>query len=387
MNLIVIPFHDWRKSENEGFRTRDVHFVKSFENNQDVGKMLIVNRPFTKLELMIKKHKLKLNGELIYKRNGFYITKITSKIYVLDYMSNDMIGQLMLRHKWFIKKYGDKKLLQFIEEAQEILNMTNPKVISQNVFAYRCLIKSKAKDKLFDAWDNFTKFPDYAHLKSEIENGYSQISKNVKSWITNSVENQSFFKNKFDVKDVFLIKNGVNEDFAKDCSEVPSDIKNIPRPIVGYGGKISYLVDADLLNHITNDNPNLSFVFVGYVLDKENYNKIIKRPNMYFLGDKKYDVYPCYVKHFDLGIIPYKINEKQHGGDSIKAYEYLQAGINVIGTKGNGLIDLSNYIYLAKNKHEFSMFLKTDLKQKKLFKANEFSWESKANNVLEIISE
>jgi hypothetical protein len=385
MNLIIIPFHDWRKSEYEGFRTRDVHFIKAFEKIDEVKKILVVNRPFTKLELILKKNKLKLNGEIIFVRDGFTITQISDKIYVLDYKSNDIIGQLRLRHKWFIKKYGNKKLLKFITEAQEILSLTNPSVICQNVFAYRLLVKFKADNKVFDAWDNFIKFPTYAHLKSEIEIGYHQISENVKFWITNSTENQVFFKNKFFAKEVSLIKNGVNEDFAKDCLEMPSDMKNIPRPIAGFGGKLSYLIDVELINHIVKDNPKLSFVFVGQVLDKKKFGKIISTPNVYFLGDKKYNFYPCYVNQFDIGIIPYEINEKQHGGDSIKAYEYLQAGKKVIGTKGNGLVDLSNYLHLAEDKYQFSMLLKSALVPKKSFNAKDFSWESKANKMLRII--
>jgi len=385
MNLIIIPFHDWRKSEKEGFRTRDVHFIKAFEKIEGVGKILIVNRPFTKLELILKKNKLKLNGELIFIRDGFSITKISNKIYILDYKSNDIIGQFRLRHKWFIAKYGNKKLSQFITEAQEILGLSNPSVICQNVFAYRLLLKLKAENKVFDAWDNFTKFPTYAHLRSEIERGYHQISKNVKTWTTNSIENQKIYKEKYLAKDVLLIKNGVNENFAQNCLEMPSDMKDIPRPIIGFGGKLSYLIDVELINHIVKDNPKLSFVFVGQVLDKEKFGKIINTPNLYFLGDKKYDIYPCYVNQFDIGIIPYEVKEKQHGGDSIKAYEYLQAGKKVIGTQGNGLMDLSDYLYLAEDKYQFSTLLKSVLVPKKSFNAKDFSWESKANKMLRIV--
>ena len=91
------------------------------------------------------------------------------------------------------------------------------------------------------------------------------------------------------------------------------------------------------------DNPDFSFVFVGQILDKEVYKKIEKRDNVIFLGDKHYDIYPNYVANFDVCIIPYNINEGQHGGDSIKAYEYLLTRKKVVGTKGNGLLDLKKH--------------------------------------------
>ncbi|WP_019037500.1 hypothetical protein [Psychroflexus tropicus] len=385
MNLIIIPFHDWRKSENEGFRTRDVHFIKAFAKNDRVEKILIINRPFTKLELLLNQYKQRLPGELIFKRRGFALTKVSDKIYVLDYLSLDVINQILLRHKWFIRRYGDKKLLQFIYQVLDMLDISNTSLICQNVFSNKLAIKLKSKFKLFDAWDNFTKFPNYSHLNSEISNGYNSLSEHIKTWITNSKENQDFFKDNFGAKKISLIKNGVSQSFAKNCLEVPQDMRSIPHPIAGFGGKMSYLIDTDIINYIVKDNPDISFVFVGQILDKEKFKEINNSANLYFLGDKKYDIYPCYVNNFDVGIIPYEINDKQHGGDSIKAYEYLQAGLKVIGTHGNGLLDLSDYLYLAKDKFQFSEFLKKDLDSKKKFDSDKFSWESKSEKIISLL--
>lgn len=386
MNLIIIPFHDWRKSEKEGFRTRDVHFIKSFEKLENVEKILVVNRPFTKLELKLKKHKSNLKGEPVFQNSKFSITKVSDRIYVLDYESLDITRQIIYRHKWFFKKYGEKKLIEFISKAKEVLEITSPTIICQNIFAYKLLLNIEADKKIFDAWDNFSKFPTYKHIKLEIEEAYAQLGNKVKTWITNSKENQLYFEEKLGVHDVHLIKNGVNENFAQDCSEIPEDMKKIQKPIIGFGGKITYLLDTELINYVVEDNPTLNFVFVGQVLDKTVFSKIKKRGNVYFLGDKTYDIYPCYVNHFDVGIIPYRIKENQHGGDSIKAYEYLQAGKTVIGTCGNGLTDLSDYLYLAEDKYKFSNYLKSDLATKRPFNAKEFSWKSKAKRILSIIN-
>ena len=35
MNLVVVPFHDWRKILLEGSRTRDSHFIEEFRKRQD----------------------------------------------------------------------------------------------------------------------------------------------------------------------------------------------------------------------------------------------------------------------------------------------------------------------------------------------------------------
>jgi hypothetical protein len=65
MDLIIIPFHDWRKSEKEGFRTRDVHFIKALTKEKSINKILVINRPITRLELLYKRHKRALDGKQI----------------------------------------------------------------------------------------------------------------------------------------------------------------------------------------------------------------------------------------------------------------------------------------------------------------------------------
>ena len=131
MNLVIIPFHDWRKSESEGFRTRDVHFIKSLSNNPEIDKILVVNRPSTWLEFLYKKQSKNLTGEIVLKEHKFSLTKVSANIYVTDYYSKDVIGQFIKRHLWFIEKYDDSSYLNFINKAFDILN------IEQHLLLYK----------------------------------------------------------------------------------------------------------------------------------------------------------------------------------------------------------------------------------------------------------
>ena len=42
MNLIVLPFHDWKKVETEGARSRDSHLVRHFLDSDRVDQVLLV---------------------------------------------------------------------------------------------------------------------------------------------------------------------------------------------------------------------------------------------------------------------------------------------------------------------------------------------------------
>ena len=55
MNLSIFPYHDWRKILVEGNRTRDAHFIENFRASDRIQKLIIINRPITLSELVIKK--------------------------------------------------------------------------------------------------------------------------------------------------------------------------------------------------------------------------------------------------------------------------------------------------------------------------------------------
>jgi hypothetical protein len=55
--------------------------------------------------------------------------------------------------------------------------------------------------------------------------------------------------------------------------------------------------------------------------------------NMHFLGRKSYAELPAYCKEFDVGLIPFKINELTKAVNPIKLREYLAAGLPVVSTR------------------------------------------------------
>src|SRR5690606_19623420 len=343
--------------------------------------------PTTLLELAYKKTSKKIIGRVIMKRKKFTLYEVDKNLYVVDFISGDIIGQATKKQKWFLDIYTHKGYTNFIKECWNKLSIDNTFLISQNIFAYKLALELPAKTKLFDAWDNFLKFPAYKSIKDELSKGYRMLAKESISWVTNSNENIIFFKTNYNVKKIELLKNGVKDDFATNYSTIPKDLNQIKRPIIGFGGKISYLLNVELINFLTKDNSEFSFVFVGQILDKNTFSAIEKNKNVYFLGDKHYTEYPNYVQNFDVCIIPYNTGKGQHGGDSLKAYEYLSTGKKVVGTKGNGLEDLKDYLYLAETAEEFSKELSTLSNEKPRMNIANYSWKSKALFLIKMLDE
>lgn len=386
MNLVIVPFHDWRKILLEGSRTRDSHFIEEFKKRQD--KIIIVNRPTTLVEIGLKRKLNLITGKVIYSKNNFRLLEISENTYLIDYISYDIIGQITQKYKWFIKKYGDNAFVDFINKSLEILGVNQDyNLLNQNIFASNLSEKLTPKKSVFDAWDNFMKFDVYNDIKDEIKKNYHQYAEICDFWITNSEDNVLEYKNLYKVGEINLITNGVDVSrFIGNANSIPEDLSKIKRPIVGFGGKITHLLDVDLINETIKNSPEISFVFVGQILDNQIFDAIVKQPNFYYLGDKHYDVYPDYVKNFDICTVPYIVDEhKKSGANTIKVYEYLATNKKVVGTLSNGLESLKDHVYIVKEASDFATELKDQDNHKLQINLNLHSWETKTNSVVDLM--
>lgn len=388
MNIVCIPYHDWRKIQSEGFRTRDAHFIEHLARNSGVGKMLIVNRPISLVEYWVKKKARAIEGSVILKGPGFKLYQISDKIFVLDTMFRQFLRPALRKKNWFFKYYGHTRVTNAVAESLKAMDVQPDVLLSQNIFAVELFQSLQIPVKIFDAWDNFSLFPEHAGIKKTMQKAYGDYVTSATHWTTNSEKNVEYYLKNYSQEKCLLIRNGVDiEKFGKRYP-LPVDLQSIKHPIVGFGGKITHLFDYELFNHATAANLDKSFVIVGQILDYTVFNKIIRRENVYYLGDKTYSTYPSYITNFDMGIIPYVTNDLEHGADSIKTYEYLAASLEVVGTPGAGMTSLSELIKIGKTKEQFSQLIRDGKfkKDEKLELPGSHLWSSKVNQLITLIN-
>jgi glycosyltransferase involved in cell wall biosynthesis len=138
----------------------------------------------------------------------------------------------------------------------------------------------------------------------------------------------------------FLAPNGVSFELfraAMEKSDLPPDIRVIPRPIIGFAGVLHSCIDFNLLEKIAVQRADWSLVVVGPKEDASREDlKILDRMrclrNVYYLGPKAPDQLPEYIKCFDVGLMPYRIGPLTRFGDSLKLYEYMACGKPVVST-------------------------------------------------------
>lgn len=85
---------------------------------------------------------------------------------------------------------------------------------------------------------------------------------------------------------------------------VPGDIRAIPRPIIGFAGRIGDGVDAERVRYAARRVPAASFVFIGPAGRPRIVRTLERSPNVFWLGEKEYRDVPAYVGAFDVGWFP-----------------------------------------------------------------------------------
>ncbi len=121
--------------------------------------------------------------------------------------------------------------------------------------------------------------------------------------------------------------------FARALDErgpIPADLAALPRPRLGFYGTLRDWVDFELIAAVARARPQWSIALIGQVLC--DVSAIRDLPNVHLLGQKPHHELPAYCRGFDVGIIPYRIDERMTFVNPLKLREYLSAGLPVVST-------------------------------------------------------
>ena len=188
------------------------------------------------------------------------------------------------------------------------------------------------------------------------------------------------------------------EHFARSAEQdlpAPVDLKDIPRPIVGYMGEIQS-ADMDLIRYLSEKNSALSFVFVGEVYDDVSGKKL--PANVYFLGKRPYEALPAYLRQMACLCLYYRTDDDYNCyRNPKKLLEYLATGKPIISVPIYEMEYFKETIWVAKDKEEFSGLIQRAIKDedpvfrwKRMTLAQSHTWEAvsvaASRDILEALS-
>jgi len=197
----------------------------------------------------------------------------------------------------------------------------------------------------------------------------------------------------------YLVPNAVNYSaYAKINDELPSDMLEIPKPIIGFTGLLSARIDLDLIKKAAQARPKWSFVFIGAVNDakcREQIDALGHMPNIHILGNKPVESLPGYLQNFDICMIPYADDMNAAHASPLKLYEYAAVAKPIVTTDFPAAHEFEGHLQIVKGVDEYISACELVLQmpasspiltQNRNFAA-ENTWEKRVQRISEIIHE
>ena len=255
------------------------------------------------------------------------VREVEPNIFVLNPLAFPAYGNEAVR------KFNEKFLLRQVKKAMKNLNFQSPINMVFNPAAGLLAGKIGETELIYYCVDEYTAFTGAAKGLREIEENLFRKSDLV------IVSAEKLFESKKDYNaNTFVIRHGVDfKHFQKALDEetkIPDEIKDLPRPIIGFHGLLADWVDFELIKKTAEHFRNGSVALIGKItVDAEKKIKILDGvSNIHFLGRKPYSELPNFCKAFDVALNPFEISELTLAANPLKVREYLAAGIEVVST-------------------------------------------------------
>ncbi len=192
-----------------------------------------------------------------------------------------------------------------------------------------------------------------------------------------------------------LLSHGVDFDRFNayaDSDYIPEEFSQISKPVIGFFGALSAWLDFDLIADLASARSDWSFVFIGPA--DTDISSISNFKNIHLIGRIPYEQLPRYASFFDVGIIPFQLNDLTRSVNPLKLLEYLSLGIPVVSTYMPEIIKYSDVISIAHNSDEFLAALENsltnntpDMRQQRIAKARSNSWRAVAERFSQFVAD
>jgi UDP-galactopyranose mutase len=132
-------------------------------------------------------------------------------------------------------------------------------------------------------------------------------------------------------REVHFVPNGVRfEAFAAGNPPRPADLPSGFDHVLGYIGTLSDRFDTELVEAVAQAFPRAAVVLIGP--RHGSLGRAPRRENILLLGPRPHAELPAYVRHFDVGLIPFRAGPGAQAVNPTKLLEYAAAGVPVVST-------------------------------------------------------
>jgi glycosyltransferase involved in cell wall biosynthesis len=134
---------------------------------------------------------------------------------------------------------------------------------------------------------------------------------------------------------------------------LPSELANLPRPVLGYFGVVDERIDYALIEMLADANPSWTLAIIGPVV-KVDPQALPVRSNIHWLGRRDYNELPAFTKAFDVCLMPFALNEATEFINPTKALEYMAAGKPIVSSSVPDVVsNFGDVVSIAGSQKEF----------------------------------
>lgn len=134
-------------------------------------------------------------------------------------------------------------------------------------------------------------------------------------------------------------------------TQVPEELNDLRRPIIGSWGLIDPRVDLSIVEHIARSRPNWTILLIGRIATDVSAFKAL--PNVIFAGVKPYSELPGWAKAINVCILPYVQTSLVLQSSPLKLREYLASGKPLVATPLPETLTLGDAVLTATTGEEF----------------------------------
>ncbi len=170
---------------------------------------------------------------------------------------------------------------------------------------------------------------------------------------------------------------------ARNLSEDFEEQQGMARPRLGYAGVIDERLDLPLLDEVARKRPHWQLVMIGPTA-KVDPASLPRRANIHWLGMKSYSDLPKYFGGWDVGIMPFALNDATRFISPTKTPEYLSAGLPVVSTAIRDVVRPYGELGMARIAHSPDEFIAAS--EQAMSVGMGLKWRERADEFLKSLS-